>query len=391
MPGLKDFIKFNDKKLENKYSKKTIPWGILSEAYYDGKIDITGDIHELVNKKEEFTNYKYTADQIKFFLLQFLPELITHSKSIDKELVQYHYDIGNDFFNAYLGETMVYTSGIFHDMNESLEQAQFNKLETLCRKMQLKKGEKHLDIGCGWGTLIRHAAKHYGTHGTGVTISTEQTRWGNDAAEKEGVQDSVRTLTIDYRDIPNEKYNKISCVEMAEHVGIRYFQKFLRQVNGLLEDDGIFYLQIAGLRRNYDREDINWGLFMAKYIFRGADASLPLSFVVNHLEKAGFEIRSVETIGIHYSRTIKKWHENWVQNEKAVCDKYGQKLYRIWNMFLAWSVLIAANGGSTCFQIICHKNRKDYNRERFLGRSELAEAFPSINGKKVEVGVTVQS
>jgi len=171
---------------------------------------------------------------------------------------------------------------------------------------------------------------------------------------------------MDYRDIPHEKWDKITCLEMAEHVGVKYFNRFLLQVSDMLNDNGIFYLQIAGLRRPWQFEDFNWGLFMGKYIFPGADASCPLGWVINQLEGAGFEIHTVETIGIHYSATIKRWYDNWLRNREQITKKYGVRWYRLWEWFLAWSVISPEQGSASCYQIVCHKNLCSYDRKKFM-------------------------
>ena len=155
------------------------------------------------------------------------------------------------------------------------------------------------------------------------------------------------------------RYDKITCLEMAEHVGVKNFQRFLLQVRAMLEDDGIFYLQIAGLRRAWQYEDLVWGLFMAKYIFPGADASCPLGFVVSQAERAGFEVHRVENCGVHYAETIRKWYANWKSNEQAIVSKYGQRWYRLWLMFLGWSALIGGQGSSTLFMLTLTKNIKN--------------------------------
>ena len=173
------------------------------------------------------------------------------------------------------------------------------------------------------------------------------------------MSDRVDVIVDDYRNLPARKYDKITCLEMAEHVGIKNFQKFLLQVRGMLEDDGIFYLQIAGLRRPWQYEDLVWGLFMAKYIFPGADASCPLGFVVSQAERAGFEVHRVENCGVHYSVTIHKWYENWVSNEQAIVAQYGERWFRMWMIFLAWSVIIGGQGSSTVFMITLTKNIKN--------------------------------
>jgi sphingolipid C9-methyltransferase len=146
---------------------------------------------------------------------------------------------------------MIYTSGIMSDPNkvETLEELQDNKLRLVCEKVQMKSGDRHLDIGSGWGTLVAHAAKNCGTDSTGITLGINQTAFGNNRIKEYGVDPKqARILTMDYRDIPREKWNKITCLEMAEHVGIRKFGEFIRQVREMLDDDGLFFLQIAGLR-----------------------------------------------------------------------------------------------------------------------------------------------
>ena len=229
---------------------------------------------------------------------------------------------------------MVYTSGIISDINreESLEELQDNKLAIVCEKIALKEGETLLDIGCGWGTLVKYASVNYGAHGTGITLGRNQTAWGNSGLREAGISEGQsRIRCMDYRDIvsPDGGFNKITCLEMAEHVGVRHFSRFLGQVYEMLDDDGAFFLQIAGLRRSWQYEDLIWGLFMNKYVFPGADASTPLGWFVNQLEGAGFEVKAVDTIGVHYSATLWRWYRNWLSNRDKVEAKYGKRWFRV--------------------------------------------------------------
>ena len=245
-----------------------------------------------------------------------------------------HYDRGDDFYGWFLGPRMIYTSGIISDINkeETLEQLQDNKLGMVCEKIGLKQGETLLDIGCGWGTLAKYASTKYGAHVTGVTLGRNQTAWGNNALQKAGVEESQsRILCMDYRDIalPPGGYSKITCLEMAEHVGVRYFSTFLKQVYDMLDDDGVFFLQIAGIRKSWQYEDLIWGLFMNKYIFPGADASTPLGWFVDKLEGAGFEVKGIDTIGVHYSATLWRWYRNWMANKEKIEAKYGNRWFRV--------------------------------------------------------------
>ena len=262
---------------------------------------------------------------------------------------------------------MIYTSGIISDIHreESLEQLQDNKLAIVCEKIGLKPGESLLDIGCGWGTLAKYASVNYGARATGVTLGRNQTAWGNNGLIKAGIpQDQSRILCMDYRDIPVPEggYSKITCLEMAEHVGVRHFGSFLTSVYNMLDDDGVFFLQIAGLRKPWQYEDLVWGLFMNKYIFPGADASTPLGFFVSSLESAGFEIKGIDTVGVHYSATLWRWYRNWIGNKAKVEAKYGTRWFRIWEYFLAYSTIISRQGSATCYQITLVKNLNSTHR-----------------------------
>ncbi|KAI9321133.1 S-adenosyl-L-methionine-dependent methyltransferase [Zopfochytrium polystomum] len=347
-----------DAALNAKYGKSKIPAETFFEAYFDQKIDLPNgaDMLDTLEARHDWVSFTFTLNQALFFLTQWIPETLWHSKKQDEDQVREHYDRGDDFYNWFLGPMMVYTSGIITDPSrpETLEELQQNKLNLVSEKIQLKKGDRHLDIGCGWGTLAVHSAK---------------AAWGRKKAEENGVSDRVEILRMDYRDIPKDrKFNKITCLEMAEHVGVRKFQEFMLQVRDLLEDDGLFFLQIAGLRRAWQYEDLIWGLFMAKYVFPGADASAPLNWVIEQAERAGYEVYTVDTVGVHYSATIYRWYLNWMKNKDKIIDKYGVRWFRIWEVFLAWSTIIARQGSATVYQITLHKNLNGFDRTRFFSR-----------------------
>ena len=326
------------------------------EMYFDGKVEFKGDALEVLEYRHDWANFRFTFSLFRYFFTGMIPEVIMHSRSqgwastcvtsspkkrlifTDEEQVRDHYDRGDDFYGWFLGPRMIYTSGIISDIGkeETLEQLQDNKLAVVCEKIGLKPREKLLDIGCGWGTFTKYASVNYGAHATGVTLGRNQTAWGNSGLRKAGVDESQsRILCMDYRDIPVPEggYNKIACLEMAEHVGVRHFHTFLSQVYDMLDDDGVFYLQIAGLRKCWQYEDLIWGLFMNKYIFPGADASTPLGWFVDKLEGAGFEIKGIDTIGVHYSATLWRWYRNWLVNRAKVEAKYGARWYRVGFLF----------------------------------------------------------
>ena len=353
MTQLTDSIVFQDKKLQARYAAGKIPMTTLFEAYLDGDIDIP-DMDAFLDARDGVVTYTLTKHHAEFFFTRFIPEVAIHSKAQDKRIVREHYDRGDDFFAAFLGERMVYTSAFFRDDRETLEEAQDNKLNLVCNKLMVKPGHEVLDIGCGWGTLAMHAAKNFGANSTGVTISKNQTAFGNARISKAGLADKARIECLDYRDIPRRQFDRISSLEMVEHVGVKNLNKFCQLMHDLLKDDGLFLLQFCGLRRGggggvpvigLRPEDLVWGLFMNKYIFPGADASLPLSDMVKALEKVGFEIHSAENVSIHYALTIKKWHDNWQKNRDAVVTAYGERWYRLWHLsFLGWSWRIGSQG-----------------------------------------------
>lgn len=379
MRKISDFVTPKKRSVESRYKATKASAGLFVEDYLKGDVDITCDFRELMAFKDEVFNYRFDAHHFHFLFTRFLPEIAIHSKAQDERIVRSHYDDHNDLFTWFLGPRMVYTSGFYRTGSEDLETAQDQKMDLVAQKMQFKPGEHLLDIGCGWGTLVMRTAKYYNMDTTGVTLAQAGADWGMAQIRDNGVEDKARILRMDYRDIPHKLYDKITCLEMAEHVGIKNFQKFMAQIYGLLKDDGLFYLQIAGLRARtgllsgFHMEDLVWGLFMNKYIFSGADASMPLSFVVKRLENVGFEVHSVENVGIHYSKTIDAWYDNWMGNKEKVIAKYGEYYFRMYQVFLGWSVKIAEQGSSTCFQIVCNKNLDGYNRHKWVGAVNMGE------------------
>ncbi|KAH6841149.1 S-adenosyl-L-methionine-dependent methyltransferase [Chaetomium sp. MPI-CAGE-AT-0009] len=370
LPGrpVEHYLTFKNPADKAKYSgKNKIPMETFHEMYFDGDVDFNGDALEVLEYRHDWANFRFTWGLIKYFLTGMMPEVIMHTRSQDEEQVRGHYDRGDDFYAWFLGPRMIYTSGVISDLTreETLEELQDNKLAGVCEKIALKKDEEMLDIGCGWGTLARFASVNYGAKVTGVTLGRNQTAWGNSAMRKVGVpEDQSKILCMDYRDIPVPAggYKKITCLEMAEHVGVRHFHGFCKQVYDMMDDDGIFFLQIAGLRKAWQYEDLTWGLFMNKYVFPGADASTPLGWFVDKLEGAGFEVKGIDTIGVHYSATLWRWYRNWMANKDKVEAKYGKRWFRIWEYFLAYSTIISRQGSATCYQIVLHKNINAFHR-----------------------------
>jgi len=199
-------------------------------------------------------------------------------------------------------------------------------------------------------------------------MASDQQAYGQRMSAALGNKDvEIRRVNFFDLDEPAKSFNVISSVEMAEHVGIKNYHKFLRKVHYLLADDGVFYLQVAGLPRGYGSnynhfEDIVWGMFMDEHVFPGADASCPMGWVVTHLEQAGFEVQNVHNLGNHYSKTLYHWQLMWEAKEDKIVKVYGERSFRRWRVFLAWSVRIARRGGSTVQFITATKSGNEAAR-----------------------------
>ncbi|KAH6695424.1 cyclopropane-fatty-acyl-phospholipid synthase [Plectosphaerella plurivora] len=346
--------------------RRKIPMETFYELYFNGDADFNGDVLEILEYRHDWCTMNLTWSVLRFIVFGFFRDIVIHSRAQDEEQIRPNYDRGNDHYAWFLGPRMIYTSGVIGDTTreETLEELQDNKLATVFEKIGLKEGDRLLDIGCGWGTLTRFASVNYGAHVTGVTLAHNQAAWGNDGLRRDGIPDTQsRLLVSDYRDIPaGQKFDKITQLEMAEHVGIKRLTSFFRQCYDLLEDDGVMYFQLSGVRRAWQYEDFVWGLFLNKYIFPGADASTPLWFYVSCLEKAGWECKSIDTVGVHYSATIWRWYRNWLGNSETIVAKYGQRWYRIWELFLAWSTIASRQGSATCYQFVAVKNLNAVHR-----------------------------
>lgn len=350
-----------------------------------------GDLHDILESDKYAPKMGWI--ELKYLLKDLLVHALVHKDSHNEDNIDEGYNKGNDWFESTLGsDTMVYTSGFYPLGNETLTEAQHNKIDHVANVLQVKPGDELLDIGCGWGYLAKRMTEKYGAKVTGVTLSSEQLAWGTKWNANNGaklyLQDAMRIK--ERNDLPKGGFDKITSLEMAEHVGIRRYNDFLKTVHSLLKDDGVFYFQVAGLRRHWKFEDFVWGLFMGEHVFPGADASCPLGWVSTQLERAGFEIQMVHNLGTHYSRTLAHWLENWRNNKQYLVNKYGEKAYRRWEVFLAWSVRVARQGSSTLFTFTLTKAQVEPRRietqaHLVPGKEKICPAAPAFPEEPVHV------
>lgn len=277
-----------------------------------------------------------------------------HSKERDARAVRHHYDVSNEFFELFLGPTMVYSCAIWRDGEmKTLEQAQEEKLDTVARKLQLKEGERVLDVGCGWGGFPLWAATKYGADVVGITLSPPQAEKARQRAEAAGVADRVDIRVMDYRDLPalGEKFDAIASIGMVEHVGASQIEVYAETLAGLLDSGGrLLNHGITRLRHS----DAEAGAFSERYVFPDA-APLHLSRNLLALERAGFVTRHVEDFGMDYARTLKHWAENLDANLEEATRLAGPERIRVWRLYLRAARNGFENGFTDIYQARCEK------------------------------------
>lgn len=296
-----------------------------------------------------------------------------HQKARDRAAVQYHYDIGNDFYQLWLDQRMVYSCAYFETPDTSLEDAQLAKLEHICRKLRLRPGERLLDVGCGWGALIIHAAKQYGVEALGITLSENQARLARERIAAAGLSDRVKVELVDYRDLPaNARFDKIASVGMVEHVGIAklpvYFAAMYRALapRGLFLNHGIVSLGAARARSWRDRVEAKlWrrNAFIEQYVFPDGQL-VPLQAVIGAAEGAGFETRDAESLREHYAITLRHWTARLMANAERAIEIAGERTFRVWRLYMAASAHAFAAGSINVVQTLLAK--RDENGEAGL-------------------------
>ena len=283
-----------------------------------------------------------------------------HSRvqSDNKDFIQFHYDIGNEFYRLFLDRNMVYSCAYFTDWNNSLEQAQFDKLDMICRKLQLKSGERVLDIGCGWGALICHAVQHYGVEAHGISLSQEQVDYTQARIRELGLEGRASVELKDYNDVEG-CYDKVSSIGMVEHVGIANVPLYLNKVYSLLPDRGIFLnhgiTRPAKKSRRRFRKLRPEKRMLRKYIFPGGELD-HIGHSLEVMESHGFRVSDVEGWRDHYALTCRLWCQKLWENRDEASRLVGPEKYRIWLAYLG-AVSFSLDDGSACiFQTVATKH-----------------------------------
>ncbi|MFD7320845.1 class I SAM-dependent methyltransferase [Streptomyces sp. NPDC059875] len=260
-----------------------------------------------------------------------------HSKRRDKQAISHHYDVGNDFYELVLGPSMVYSCAYWTD-GGTLEDAQRDKLDLIARKLNLKEGDRLLDVGCGWGSMAIHAAREYGAQVVGVTLSREQAAYARKRIAQEGLTDRIEIRVQDYRDVKDGPYDAISSIGMAEHVGAVRYREYADILHALLRPGGRLLNHQISRRPEPDEEAYEVDAFIDAYVFPDGELA-PMGGTLTTLEDAGFEVRDVEAIREHYALTLRRWVANLEGDWKRAVRNTSPGRARIWRLYMAASAV----------------------------------------------------
>ncbi|AKE88269.1 class I SAM-dependent methyltransferase [Rhodococcus aetherivorans] len=262
-------------------------------------------------------------------------EGLRHSRSRDAEVIHHHYDVSNAFYERVLGPSMTYTCALFDSETQSLEDAQENKYRLVFEKLRLQPGDRLLDIGCGWGGMVRYAARR-GVKALGVTLSREQAEWAQKAIVEEGLTDLAEVRFSDYRDVPETGFDAISSIGLTEHIGVQNYPAYFRRLHDKLREGGLLLNHC--ITRPVNRGPVKAGGFIDRYVF--PDGELTGSGrIITEVQDVGFEVLHEENLRQHYALTLKGWCENLVADWDACVAEVGEGTARVWGLYMAGSRL----------------------------------------------------
>jgi cyclopropane-fatty-acyl-phospholipid synthase len=339
----------------------------LARAWVDGSLDVEGDLEAVLRTRAALIGVRLSAaDRLRLSLAALLvvgpralrrppvPRIESHvagprkSLARDRAAVRHHYDVSNEFYSLVLGPSMVYSCAYFAGSDDTLEAAQERKLDLICRKLRLAEGERLLDIGCGWGSLLMHAAAHYGARGVGVTLSEPQAQLARRRVAQAQLQDRVEIRVQDYREVADGPFDKIASVGMYEHVGRAELGGYVRSVADLLRPGGLFLNHgITRLVPHAPEPDP----FISRYVFPDGELH-PVIDVIREMHDAGLELRDVESLREHYPLTLRRWVANLAANRDAAIAEIGPERERVWRLYMIGSALSFEAGELGVYQVL---------------------------------------
>jgi len=338
----------------------------LAEAYMDRDIEVEGDLQAVItdafNQQDSFLTDKNF--QFKF------PKFRRKNKKTNTEDIHHHYDVGNEFYQYWLDETMTYSSAYFHDENDTLEDAQRQKIDVIFNKLRLNNTDHVLDIGCGWGTIIFAAAEEYGAKATGVTLSEEQYNYVSEQINERGLEDLVTVRLEDYRDLAKhgDKFSKIVSVGMFEHVGKENLSEYFETIKDLLEEFGFALIQGISSHRDMRDEDKGRNAFILKYIFPGG--YIPsVAELVDSITKIDMKLIDLESLRRHYQLTLEEWHRRFRKHWDEIAEDKDERFMRMWELYLQSCASIFEAGRIDTIQYLIEKgtdNTRPLKRDYML-------------------------
>ncbi len=330
--------------------------GKLARHYVEQELDVEGDAHELVRITEALSEAPVTEPGASFRLRRWM----RHSRLFDRKAIRYHYDVSDDFFGLWLDKNRVYSCAYYQSPDDTLDVAQEQKLDHICRKLRLQPGDRFLDIGCGWGALLIWAARHYNVHATGITLSSNQHDYAARQIRQLGLEKSCEVRLMDYRDMPEDKpFDKIASVGMFEHVGRKNLPQYFAKIYRLLEPGGLV-LNHGITLNSPDQDELgsDIGEFIDDYVFPGGEL-VHVSRVIDEMSSQGLECWDIESLRPHYARTLWHWVERLEANHKAVLEIVDEKVFRIWHVYMAGSAHGFERGWMSIYQVLAGRPSAD--------------------------------
>ncbi|MFL6101276.1 MAG: class I SAM-dependent methyltransferase [Actinomycetales bacterium] len=262
---------------------------------------------------------------------------LRHSKTRDADAIHHHYDVSNTFYEWVLGPSMTYTCACYPHADATLEEAQANKYDLVARKIGLQPGMRLLDVGCGWGGMVRHAARHFGVKALGVTLSKEQAAWAQAAIEREGLSELAEVRHLDYRDVPEGDFDAVSSIGLTEHIGVRNYASYFTFLKSKLRPGGRI-LNHCITRQDNQHDGITRGGFIDRYVF--PDGELAGSgHIITVMQDVGLEVKHEENLREHYALTLRDWCRNLRDHWDEAVAEVGEGTARVWGLYMAGSRL----------------------------------------------------